>query len=199
VQGRVVDTTGHPVPDTCVTFGPGASARTDANGYFVAPVVNPIATFGRFALVDDGCRTDTGPYWQSDSLRIEGVPATIQLVAHRMGGLSGRLVGPLGLPIGGACVWASGTVDGQLVSYQYGVTAADGTWHVDRLVTGDYGLRIRPSCTGGSSWYEPAQRGRWDNTTYAVSLGTVTAVPTLVAVTRWDCPTGEGVCEPHDL
>ncbi len=196
VQGRVVDTDGHPVPFTCVFLGPGPFIKTDADGYFVAQHVQEVFGGMRLAVVNDDCRTDAGPYWVSNGLTIHGVPSTVLLVAHRSGGLSGRLVGPLGTPIAGACILAWHHVGDYTVA-EAARTAFDGSWHVDRLVAGDYTVGARPDCNSGHRWYEGADRS-WETTEYHVALGSVTPVPTLVATTEVVCP-DEGTCEPHPL
>jgi hypothetical protein len=152
----------------------------------------------RLAQVDDGCRTGPGAYWVSDGLAITYLPVTVVLVAHRSGGLSGRLVDPLGLPIAGACVWSVGVVDGQIVAaFDAGRTEIDGSWHIDRLIAADYVVRAIPDCNDLRSSYAPADDS-WASS-HPVALGAVTTVPTLVATTETTCAAETGECHTHPV
>jgi hypothetical protein len=124
-------------------------------------------------------------------VNIQYVPATVLLVAHRSGGLAGRVVGPTGLPISGGCVVAHQVVDGKWFSYLAARAELDGSWHVPRLDAGDYVVEAFPSCESGLSWFN-LPSGHRETPLQRVSLGAVTQVE-FVAATRTDCP-AEGNC-----
>lgn len=197
VQGHVVDSSGRALVGVCVDVGPGQHVKSDADGFFQAAKVNSFAG-GWWVIVDDGCRTDPGAYWVSESLRLTGLPAAVLMVAHRSGGLTGRVVDPRGAPIAGVCLQVDGVLNGQQQNPMVLRADAEGVWHDDRLDAGDYHVRYVSVSCGSRIWLEPTDRS-WEDELFEVTLGSLTTIPTMVATTRVDCEVASGPCTSTPL
>ena len=198
--GHVVDKSGNPVARACVSpAGGGAVQVLQRRQRAVRHTARPRSEAGS-ADRHDRCHAvrsvSTGdlPRWDGQAL-LPAPPAEVTVVAHRSGGVRGRLVTPSGTPLAHVCV-SGDTVDLETSSGPFRPTTGDdGSFRADGLGTGTFYVEPGGFYCQTADYYSAAT----DWPTVRVDEGAFTEL-TLVATTFWDCPeAGDGACVRHDL